>query len=129
MIPILDTLIGLFDKGLDKAIPDANTRLQQATELAKLAYRETELMIQDMASARAREMAVKDYTPAVLAGVITLGFMGGTYWVAYHPPAPESIQLTHDMLLTLRDGWFALIMYYFGSSLGSYRKTMQANGK
>lgn len=128
MIPLLDTITGLAKTALDKWIPDANVREQVAVELAKQAYKEVELEIQDRASARSREMAVKDWVPGALALVVTACFLGGTFWFAYNPPAPASTQLVHDMILTVRDGWFAVVMYYFGSSLGSRQKTALNGG-
>lgn len=125
--------------GLSNATPDAittalaadPTALEKAREfeathqetLLKLALDRQELENTDRASARAREMTMKDKTPMILAFVITGGFFG-TIAALLLAPLPAS---AHDYLMillgTLQAAFIGCINYYFGSSQSSNRKT------
>ena len=76
----------------------------------------------DRASARSREMAVRDKTPAVLAGLITLGFFSVlAFMLRFDVPASGRDALL-VMLGALGGGWGSVVAYYFGSSAGSAQK-------
>lgn len=77
----------------------------------------------DRASARMREVSVRDRTPALLALAVTFGFFGMLYVVAVVGVKPGSETLTNVMLGALSTAWLAVVMYYFGSSSGSAAKT------
>lgn len=119
MIPLLDTIANVIGKGLDKIVPDANVREQMALELAKQAYKEVELEMQDRASARQREMAVKDYTPSGLAFVVTVAYGFIQYYLLTHIIAAEMREIIMRTLGTLDMALGMVLGYYFGSSLGS----------
>jgi hypothetical protein len=126
-------------EAIDKAINDAHAtdpeallKLQDsdhafAEYMAKLGVDSVakieELSNQDRASARAREIAVKDKIPAILSVGVTVGFFGCLIMLAFAQVQPAA----HDLLLTmtgsLGTAWIGIINYYFGSSSGSAAKT------
>jgi hypothetical protein len=81
------------------------------------------IMAGDRASAREREMTLKDKIPAILAIGITLGFFGLLFIMLKFPPPPASEKVMDIMLGALTTAWIAVVTYYFGSSAGSARKT------
>lgn len=115
MIPVIDAIVGVIGKGLDKWIPDAAQRDQVAVELAKLTYKQVELEIQDRASARAREMEVKDQIPGILAISFTVGLFGGAIWFNAHPPTQDGKVVVEMLMSALRDGWLMAVAYYYGA--------------
>lgn len=77
------------------------------------------LDVQDVEGARAREIAVRDRLPAILAMTVTGGFFGLLWMLSFR----EIPATSHDLLLTLigslGGAWLSIVGYYFGSSHGS----------
>lgn len=73
----------------------------------------------DRASARSREMSVKDWTPRVLAIFVTVGFFGLLTMLCFVKLPDPSRDLINIMLGALGGGWLSIIAYYFGSSSSS----------
>jgi len=72
----------------------------------------------DVADARAREKALHDKTPSVLAGAITVGLFGIICVMLFHPIPVESINIVNIMLGSLSTAWMSVVGYYFGSIKG-----------
>lgn len=95
------------------------------SHMAELGVEEDKLAYADTASARQREVELKDHTPAILAYLVTVGFFGSLgYLIVYGAPKTnggggEAFLL---MLGSLGTAWVTIIAYYFGSSAGAVRK-------
>lgn len=86
--------------------------------LADLGVQEDELSVSDTANARAREIALRDNTPKILAYAVTAGFFGMLYLMYRGKPA-ESGDTLLVMLGSLGTAWSLIMGYYFGSSKSS----------
>lgn len=112
------------------ATPDQLLALKKAdndfqAQMKQLGISEEQLVYTDIASARAREIAVKDWTPSVLAYGITIGFFSVLGYVMTagikqigSGQGGEAILL---MLGSLGTAWAGIISYYFGSSVGAQK--------
>jgi len=119
------TLTGDQVVQLKKADQDFAARMKQMDiDLSKL-------QIEDVESARAREVAVKDRTPALLAFAMIGGFFAiSTLILVGLIFAPEKVSLipapawalVGGILTYLFDEAGAATSYYFGSSIGSAEK-------
>jgi hypothetical protein len=89
---------------------------KQIQDLEKLA-------MDDRADARARQIAVRDRMPAILAVLINVGFFGIVILMMFHV-IPAGVKDVAFMLLgALAAAWKDVYGYYFGSSAGSSAKT------
>jgi hypothetical protein len=127
-------IIGQVGDILDKTSTSDAERLQIQQAIEKQVQDHTAVMenllverekvaASDRASARGREIAVKDYIPGFLAFVITAGFFGLLGWMMYEAPPKGSETTLNIMLGSLATGWIAMVSYYYGSSASSAQKT------
>lgn len=126
-------------EGLDAAIIEAQKTDPNILEKLKVADNELKLRLVDMgykneaeilalqnadrADARAREIAVKDWTPQILAYAVTIGFFGVLAIMSWHQIPDGSVKVMDVMLGSLGTAWIGIVGYYFGSSSGSAAKT------
>lgn len=108
--------------------PSVYVQLKQAendftARMTELGLKPEQLANEDRASARAREVAVKDHVPAVLAVIVTVGFFGTLAFLLIHGKPEAGGDALLVMLGALGGAWASIIAYYFGSSAGSKDKT------
>lgn len=109
------------------ATPDQLLALKKAdddfqAQMKQLQVTEDQLAYQDVASARARQVSIKDWTPAVLAYGVTLGFFGVLGYVMHYGVKIGQGQGGEAVLIllgSLGTAWTAVVGYYFGSSVGA----------
>lgn len=102
---------------------DQEFALSQIKELNRAAEESERIASQDRDSARKREMAVKDYTPMVLAYIVSVGFFGVLVFMLTKSIPASGKEALLVMLGALGLAWGNVMSYYFGSSSGSARKT------
>ncbi len=109
------------------ASPELLLKLRQADQdfaraMADAGIKLEEIEAQDRASARAREIATKDWVPAALAITNALAFFI-LLFMMLSQSIPETNKSAFDILLGMLAGSLTTVMtYYFGSSRGSREK-------
>jgi hypothetical protein len=120
-----------------KATPELLLALKQAENDFAIKMRELDIDLERIAnedrdSARNREVATKDWTPRILAGLITVGYFGALFYMLRNGlPQHGGSEAMLVMLGTLGTAWGGVVAYYFGSSAGSKAKdeAMRRNAK
>jgi hypothetical protein len=129
---VLGAKPGTSDEQLEQLLGAAKPELLAQVKQAELDFqkRMAELDIdlealyqKDRDSARQREISMRDNAPAVLAGVITVGFFGVLFYILKYGIPTEGGEALLVMLGALGTAWGGVVQYYFGSSAGSKQKT------
>ena len=131
---LLDHMAAVFgDPAQRAALVQAEREFQ--LQMAELGYKSAQDLeataAADRASARNREIQVRDWTPRVLAFiVVVLCFGGEGLYFRHGAPSNASPELIGRILGTLDSALILVLSYYFGSSAGSERKSelLAANG-
>lgn len=128
--------LGIQEKTIEAVSEVLNSGKMSADQIASLKLAEIDfqkfleankielakLDVEDRSSARAREVAVKDWIPGTLAILLTGGFFGVlTYMLQFGTPEKGGDALL-VMLGSLGTGFASVLAYYFGSSSGSNQK-------
>jgi hypothetical protein len=108
--------------------PDILLKIKQAEQEFAAKMKQLDIDVykldaDDRANARAREIALKDWMPKVLALLYTVGYfiILGLMWK--FPPPADSKDLINTLFGIISAAQMAIITYYFGSSAGSARKS------
>ena len=104
-----------------------------AVQMKQLGFQHEEemeaVLASDRASAREREVSVRDWTPRILAyGVCLLCFAGEFSYFHWGAPSNAAPELIGRILGTLDSALILVLGYYFGSSAGSARKDETIQG-
>lgn len=98
-----------------------------AARMAEAGFKDTEtlasLAVQDRQGARQMQISTKSITAPFLALFVTLGFFGVLGLMMFVPHQAASHDALMLMLGSLGTAWTGVMAYYFGSSVGSDRKT------
>lgn len=121
---------GTADYDQAGAALDADPELAQQfrLRLADLQLDLERVAAADRADARQREIQTRDWTPRLLALLVTLGFFGVLIFMLLHGKPETGGDALLVMLGALGGAWSAIISYYYGSSAGSARKTELLRG-
>lgn len=108
--------------------PDTLLKLKQVDAEFKIRMQDLGIDLEkvnqaDRASAREREVQVKDLTPRLLAGLITAGFFGILGWLIAGGLPESGKEAILVLLGALGTAWTSVVAYYYGSSSGSAQKT------
>lgn len=129
------------DKGAETALlsatPDSLVKLRTAEmdfqkQMRELGISEEKLVYDDIANARGREIAVRDWTPRILAFLVVVLGAALEGWVITHGVPTGVDQVLAGRILGTIDAAIMLVLgYYFGSSIGSSesRQTLSSIAK
>lgn len=92
-------------------------------DFAKIAQESADAEHKDRADARARQVATKDNTPAIVLYLTTVGFYGVLAAVLWRGLPDNGGEVLLMMIGALGSAWGASVQYFVGSSSGSKQKT------
>ena len=109
------------------ATPELLLKLKQADQdfaraMADAGIALEKLEVEDRASARAREVALRDWTPKVLAITFTLAFFAILWFLLGHEIPQSNKEIILILLGALAGAVTTILTYYFGSSRSSQAK-------
>lgn len=112
---------------LSSATPEQLAKLREVDANFKVSMKKLDIDLaqidaSDRNSARQREIALKDSTPTVLAGVVCLGFFGTLIGLLLYGLPPRGQDAVLILLGALSAAFTAIVNYYYGSSSGSKAK-------
>lgn len=119
-------------KAVAGATPEQMIKLKEVEsqlilDLKKLDVDLEKLSVDNTKDARAREVATKDWTPRTLAFLIVGLYIGVQAYVLGFVIPEASVNIAMRSLGTLDAAVGLVLGYYFGSSVGSVKKTEQVS--
>jgi hypothetical protein len=110
------TLLELKKAEQDFAARMAEMGFKNEADLEKIAA-------DDRADARHREIERQDWTPRILAYLVTAGFFGMLSVMVFAAIPTASKEPLYILLGSLGTAWTSIISYYFGSTAGGQKKS------
>ena len=112
---------------LGSATPDQLAKLREIDANFKVTMKKLDIDLAqidagDRDSARKREIALKDSTPTILAGVVCFGFFGTLIGLLLYGLPSKGQDAVLILLGALSAAFTAIVNYYYGSSSGSKAK-------
>lgn len=117
----IEKALGLQDPATMLALKQADQAFSE--HMATLGVTEDQLAYADVDSARKREMSVRDYTPAVLAYLLTAGVIALVVCLFKIDIPAENKAVMFSVTGTVVAVWAGAMAYYFGSTRQSGQKT------
>jgi hypothetical protein len=116
-----DATLADIEQALSVATPEQLAALKKIdadykVQMAQVGIDEKKLVTMDRDSARKREIEVKDYVPATLAILLTIGFFGLILTFMLVPLQSASKDIVEIMIGEIGTAWICAVSYYFGSS-------------
>ena len=100
----------------DQLIALRNADHDFAEKMKQLEIDAAKLTYDDKANARAREAAIKDHTPAILAAALTVGYFGFLSLLMFHVLPAGSEEVLKQVISALTTGYTLMLAYYYGAS-------------
>jgi hypothetical protein len=113
-----------LEAAVSGATPEQIAAIQKAendfkVQMEQLHISEEQLQYADTADARARDIAVRDSTPTILAYLVTAGFFGVLiFMLVKGVPRDTGGDVLLVMMGALGAAWTSVISFFFGSSAG-----------
>lgn len=111
-----DTLLQLKKAEQDYTVRMAELGFNSESDLEKIAA-------DDRVDARHREVERQDWTPRILAYLVTAGFFGMLSVMVFAAIPAASKEPLYILLGSLGTAWTSIISYYFGSTAGGQKKS------
>jgi hypothetical protein len=117
-----------IDTALKNATPEVLLKVREAEIEFKKFLTDAEIRLEglaneDRASARAREIVVRDHMPAVIALLVIVSFVGTLAWVMHWGLAVSAEDVVMIMIGALGAKFGSVVDYFVGSSAGSKNKS------
>lgn len=122
-----DEILNLLQNDPQYALKIKQIEIDHEFELAKLASDDFKTEVSDRMNARTLEMekeklGIHDYTPIILAYVLTMGVFLSLLFLFLYGIPEENREIIYSIISSMMTIWVAAMSYYFGSSAGSRTK-------
>jgi len=123
-----------LEAALANASPELLQKIKEADQKFKIDMENLgvdleKIASEDRANARAREIAVRDKTPQIIAYAYTAGYFALLFYIIRFGVSEGVKDLVNTLIGVLSAAQVGIMSYYFGSSAGSARKTEMMGGK
>ena len=120
-------ILNLASNVIDKLFPDKSEAAAQKVKLVELQQsgelKDLEMFLEDVKSAREREIAVKDSMPAILS-LLSLALFAFTIYALFsNMISHDTSEVAYMLLGTVTSLVTTVFGYYFGTTRGSNLKT------